>query len=89
MAKDGPKNLNDPPHDQWDAPFNSNQIHGILKVAGRGQELIDRKLDVIKNILGHPVVITDVAAPSGATNASSRCDGKLRPKELGLKGHEQ
>ena len=80
MTKDGPAELNDPPADQWDSLFNTNPIHGILKVAGKSPETVANKLDVIKAILGHGTVITDI-------EAESKLDGKLRPDLL--KGHEQ
>ena len=89
MAKDGEKNLNDPPKDKWDPLFKSNPIHGILKVAGESPETIQKKLDEVKGILGYPHVIADIPAQSPPANVDSRLDGRLRPREKGLQGHEQ
>lgn len=89
MATDGPKNLNDPPPGKWDPLFNTDPIHGILKVAGSSPEIVNSKLDDIKSILGHPTVIADIAAQSLPTSMNSRLDGQVRPKDQGLKGHEQ
>jgi hypothetical protein len=89
MATDGPKNLNDPLPASWDPLFNTGLIHGILKVAGSSPEMVNSKLDRIKGILGHPIIIADIAAQSPSTSANSRVDGQVRPKDQGLKGREQ
>ena len=89
MAVDGPKNLNDPPLAKWDPLFNTDPVHGILKVAGNSPEIVNSKLDDIKSILGHPTIIADIAAQSPPTTTNSRLDGQVRPRDQDLKGHEQ
>lgn len=89
MAQDGPDHLFDPPAADWDPLFNTTPIHGILKIAAESQESVDSKMDDIKRILGHPNVIADIPASSLPTAQNSRLDGQVRPKEEGLKGHEQ
>ena len=89
MATDGPKSLNDPPPSKWDPLFNTVPIHGLLKVAGSSQEVINSKLQDLKSILGHGSVIADIAARSLPSSMDSRLDGQVRPREQGLKGHEQ
>ncbi|ERF74220.1 hypothetical protein EPUS_03410 [Endocarpon pusillum Z07020] len=88
MARDGPENLNDPAPTSWDPLFNASPIHGILKVAGHCQEIVNSKLDEIKKILGYPNIIADIAAQSLPTSANSRVDGQVRPKDQGLNGRE-
>ena len=88
MAVDGPRNLNDPRHSTWDPLFKNAPIHGILKVAGNSLEEVERKLNEIKDVLGHSAgVIKDIAGQSPPTTVDSRVDGHVRPWDL--KGHEQ
>ena len=87
--KDGPNELNDPPVAEWDPLFNTDPIHGLLKVAGNSQEIVDSRLGEIKSILGHPSIIADIAGQSLPTSTNSRLDGHVRPKEQRLNGHEQ
>ena len=87
--KDGPNELNDLPVAEWDPLFNTDPIHGLLKVAGNSQEIVNSKLGEIKSILGHPSNIADIAGQSLPTSTNSRVDGHVRPKEQRLSGHEQ
>ena len=89
MAIDGPKHLNDPPPSTWDPLFKIAPIHGLLKVAGNSPDIIERKLNDIKSVLGHPTVIKDIAGQSPPTNVNSRLDGQVRPLEQRLNGYEQ
>ena len=88
MASDGPEFLNDPPHDDWD-PLFKQRIHGLLKVAGSSHSMIEKKLDDIKSVLGHPTVIKDIAGQSPPTSVDSRVDGQVRPYKSKMNGHEQ
>lgn len=90
MAAHGTESLDDPAQDRWDPLFNTANkaaIHGVLKVAGSDQEIINAKLDTIKGILGYPKTINDVEGESLPTTNKSRVDGHLRPRPF--KGHEQ
>lgn len=89
MAMDGPNNLNDPPSSTWDPLFNIATIHGLLKVAGSSRDMIERKLNDIKSILGHPTVIKDIPGQSPPTNVNSRLDGHVRPWVQHKNGLEQ
>ena len=88
MAIDGPKNLNDPLLDDWD-PLFKQRIHGLLKVAGSSPSMVEKKLDDIKSVLGHPTVIKDIAGQSPPTSVNSRVDGQVRPYENKMNGREQ
>ena len=95
LAKDGPANLNDPAPANWDPLFRPaegaqrTRIDGMLKVAGDSRDSVNTKLDDIKNILGFPTIIHDIAAQSLPTTTNSRVNGVVRPKAQGLNGHEQ
>ncbi|KAL6717683.1 hypothetical protein ACLMJK_005598 [Lecanora helva] len=81
MREDGPNNLNDPPVDDWDPLFRTTTIHGLLKIAGSYQELVDKELEQIKSVLGHSQgVIKDIDGNSAPTTLNSRLDGKTRDK---------
>ena len=73
--------LNDPEPKTWDSPFQSDRIHGLLKVAGESKAGVQAKLDAIKSVFGD--TIRDVLGQEGL----SRLDGHVRPGEL--KGMEQ
>ena len=88
MATDGPKNLNDPPVSDWD-PLFKHRIHGLLKVAGSSPSMVKQKLDDIKNVLGYPTVIQDVAGQSPPTSVDSIVDGQVRPYKEKMNGREQ
>ena len=89
MGVDGPKNLNDPPHSDWDPLFTVAPIHGLLKVAGNSLEIVESKLNDIKSVLGHPTIIKDIAGQSPPTSVNSRIDGHVRPREDHMNGREQ
>jgi hypothetical protein len=86
MKKDGP-NLNDSEWKDWDPLFQSQSIHGLLKVAGSSADQVKTKLERIKGLLGHPTVIADIEAQSPPASVNSRVDGQVREK--GFKGKEQ
>ena len=88
MAVDGPKSLNDPPLSDWD-PLFKHRIHGLLKVAGSSPSMIEKKLEGIKSVLGHPTIIKDIAGQSPPTSLNSRVDGKVRPYKHQMNGREQ
>ncbi|KAI9656915.1 MAG: hypothetical protein M1831_004463 [Alyxoria varia] len=88
MATDGPKNLNDPHHSTWDPLFNKAPIHGLLKVAGHSSDIVESKLSDIKSVLGHPIIIKDIAGQSPPTSVDSRLDGQVRPWETRMNGFE-
>ena len=87
MREDGPNNLNDPPLEKWDPLFNSAPIHGLLKIAGSNEKIINDELEHIKRILGHPRVIRDIDGNSAPTAIKSKVEGSTRPGKL--HGHEQ
>ena len=89
MALDGPKNLNDPLPTHWDDLFNGDPIHGLLKVAGSNPSVIESKLNDIKSVLGHPIVINDIDGESAPTSVKSRVDGHVRPWKTKMNGREQ
>ena len=68
--------LNDPAKEDWESPFKEDNIHGVLKVAGNTPEQVTAKLNAIKGILGDSA-------------SGSNVEGKVRPKDLKLNGHEQ
>ncbi|KAL8788622.1 MAG: hypothetical protein Q9195_007217 [Heterodermia aff. obscurata] len=87
MPIDGPKNLNDPLRSEWD-PLFRHRIHGLLKVAGSCPSMVEKKLDDIKSVLGHPTVIKDIAGHSPPTSVDSRVDRQIRTYESKMNGHE-
>ena len=87
MGKDGPKNLNDPPQAKWDPLFRMTRIHGLLKVAGNSEKVIESKLSEIQGVLGHSIVIKDIPEQPPPTGKVSRVDGHTRPSKN--HGHEQ
>ena len=87
MGTDGPNNLNDPDVNDWDPLFKANTIHGLLKVAGSDSKIINDKLERLKQILGHPRVITDIEGNSPPSLTKSKLEGNTRPGKQ--HGHEQ
>ena len=84
MKEDGPNNMNDPPVEKWDPLFKGSTIHGLLKVAGSSPEIVNKKLDHMKQILGFPHVIRDIEGKSSPSTTDSKVEGDTRPgKEHG------
>jgi hypothetical protein len=88
MANDG--SLNDPPQDTWDELFKSpgkedenwlQRIHGVLKISGSTQGLVQEHLDEIRAVLG--TTIHEVPGTSAPTKFTSRVDGSVREKYRG------
>ena len=77
MREDGPNNLNDPPLDQWDRLFNNTTIHGLLKIAGSSDKIVNDELEQIKLILGN--TIKDIDGTSAPTTTKSKVEGNTRP----------
>jgi hypothetical protein len=93
MAK-GRKKLADIEDSKWDPlfrPGKTTPIHGMLKVAGSDEKMVDKKLEAILNHLHHGEVIVDIKdgvsepVSTSTKNFKSRIDGSTRPKN----GREQ
>ena len=80
--------INDPDKNEWDKLFQSDKIHGMLKIGGSSKTEVERLLKEIQEALNQgTAVIKDVTGKSLPTDENSRVDGATRPEQL--RGKEQ
>ncbi|KAK1750992.1 Dyp-type peroxidase [Echria macrotheca] len=85
MKADGP-DLNDPTTTtEPDDPLaNPDTIHGLLKVAGSSDDLVNERLKKIKDALQHGTVINDAGGTKGRIDGATRTDGNRGKEHFGF-----
>ena len=77
------KKLNDPEETTWDPLFQSDKIHGMLKIAGSSKDKVEGRLTEIKNFLKHGTVIEDAFQNKVPMETDSRVDGWTKANDRG------